>query len=246
VSLTVGTGPFGHQPKGRFNFERPDDVVYVEPYERRVRAILGGETVGDSRAMRLLHETGRLPRLFFPEVDVRLELVPGDAIERHPAVDAGVSLRWDAMDAWFEEDDELFGHVRDPYHRVEIRDASRRVRVVVGGEVVAESLRPIIVYETGLPPRYYLPREDVRVDLLEPHGKRTRCAYKGEASHWSVRAGGGLAEAVAWSYEQPDDDAVRLRGLVAFYNELVDLEVDGERLERPRTQWHPGGWDRGG
>jgi uncharacterized protein (DUF427 family) len=148
------------------------------------------------------------------------------------------------MDAWFEEEDEMFAHVRDPYHRVEIRDASRHVRILVGGEVVAESRRPTIVYETGLPPRFYLPRADLLVDL-EPHEKRTKCAYKGVASHWSVRVGGAPVEAVAWSYEQPDDDAARLRGLVAFYNELVDVEVDGEPLERPRTQWHPEGWQRG-
>jgi uncharacterized protein (DUF427 family) len=117
------------------------------------------------------------------------------------------------------------------------------VRVEVAGLVVAESRRPTIVFETGLPVRYYLPRDDVRVDLLEPHERRTRCAYKGVATHWSVRVDDGLEDAVAWSYEDPDEDAERLRGLIAFYNERVDLEVDGERLERPRTQWHPSGWD---
>ena len=110
----------------------------------------------------------------------------------------------------------------------------------MNGDVVADSRRPLILFEAGLPPRYYLPRDDVRVDLLEPHGKRTRCAYKGIASHWSARAGGELAEEVAWSYEAPDDEVARIKGLIAFYNERVDLEVDGEPQERPRTPWNRG------
>ena len=122
----------------------------------------------------------------------------------------------------------MFGHARDPYHRIDVRRSSRHVRVAVDGEVVADSRRPFVLFETSLPPRYYLPPDDVRLELFEPHGKRTRCAYKGIASHWSVRAGGELAEEVAWSYESPDDEVGRIRGLIAFYDERVDVAVDGE------------------
>lgn len=241
MSLTVGTGPFGHRPAGRFSFEPPESVVFVEPFPRRVRALAGGEAVVDSTEAVLLHETGSLPVLYFPEEDVRLGTVAGDAVGRHAAAPGHVSIRWDAVDAWLEEDEPMHGHVRDPYHRIEVRRASRHVRVSLNGELLAESRQPTILFETGLPPRYYLPREDVRADL-EPHERRTVCAYKGEAAHWSVGTPEGREEAVAWTYEQPDDDARKVAGLVSFYNERVDLEVDGEALERPRTQWHPGGW----
>ncbi len=126
-----------------------------------------------------------------------------------------VALDFAAFD-WHEEDERIFGHPRDPYHRIDVRESSRQVRVLVGGEVVAESRRLLVLFETGLPTRYYLRPEEVRLDLLDPHGKKTRCAYKGVASHWSVRAGGRLAEAVAWSYTAPDDDATRIKGLIAF------------------------------
>ena len=233
MSLTVGTGPFGHRPAGRFNFEPPQAVVYTEPFLRRVRALDGGQTVVDTTGARLLHETGRLPVLYFPEADVQLEGLATESVTRHPALPGHVAIAWNAVDSWYEEDEEMFGHVRDPYHRIEIRRSSRHVVVRVGGEVVAESRRPTILYETGLPPRYYLPREDVCAELA-PHDKRTVCAYKGHASHWSVAG----EDAVAWSYEQPDDDARKIAGLVSFYNERVDLEVDGEAQEQPRTQWH--------
>ena len=241
MSLTVGSGPFGHRPAGRFDFEPPAAVVFVDPYPRRIRALVGGDAVIDSTRAVLLHETGRLPVLFFPSEDVRLDAVPRDSVSRHARAAGHVSIAWDAVEAWLEEDEEMVGHVRDPYHRVEIRRASRHVRVLVDGELLADSRQPTILYETGLPPRYYLPRDDIRAEL-EPHARRTVCAYKGVATHWSARTPARLAEAVAWSYDEPDEDARKLQGLVAFYNERVDLEVDGERQEQPRTQWHPGGW----
>ena len=242
MSLTVGSGPFGHRPGGRFDFEPPDRVVYLEDSPRRIRAVLGSETVIESRRVRLLHETGSLPIFVFPEEDVRADRLPAESVSRPDAAPGHVHVAWDAVDAWFEEEEELFGHPRDPYHRIDVRDSSRHVRVLVEGELVAESRRPLVLFETGLPPRYYLRPDEVRLDLLEPHGKKTRCAYKGVATHWSARVGGQLAEAVAWSYTAPDDDGKPIKGLIAFYNELVDLEVDGEVQERPRTQWHKEGW----
>ena len=148
-----------------------------------------------------------------------------------------VALRWNAMDAWYEEEERVLGHPRDPYHRVDARESSRHVRVVLGGETLADSRRPRLVFETGLPTRYYLPPEDVRMDLLIPSETRTLCAYKGEASYWSADAGGEVREDVAWGYPDPLPENPQIRGLVCFFNERADIYVDGEKLERPTTQW---------
>ena len=116
---------------------------------------------------------------------------------------------------------------------------SRHVVVRVDGEVVAESTRPPAIYETGLPPRWYLPADDVRMELLEPSEKRTGCAYKGFASYWSLRAGDAFEEDLVWTYREPRRGMEPIKDLLAFFNERVDLEVDGEVLERPETQWSP-------
>jgi uncharacterized protein (DUF427 family) len=145
-----------------------------------------------------------------------------------------VRVDWDAMDSWFEEDEEVYVHVRSPYTRVDILPSSRHLRVLVAGEVVATSHRPWLLFETGLPVRYYLPKLDVRMELLEPTDSQTRCPYKGEASYWSVRAGGTVHTDLAWSYPRPLPESTRVAGLVAFYNEKVDIEIDGVLQERPR------------
>jgi uncharacterized protein (DUF427 family) len=148
-----------------------------------------------------------------------------------------VALYWHVPDEWFAEDEQLFGHPRDPYSRIDVYRTSRRVRVTVGGEVVADSVRTRALFETGLPTRFYFLPEDVRLDLLEPSPTRTRCAYKGSASYWHVRAGGELHDDLAWTYTDPQHDAEPVRDLIAFFNERVDLDVDGAAQERPRTQW---------
>jgi uncharacterized protein (DUF427 family) len=156
---------------------------------------------------------------------------PASFLRGHAAV------YWHVPDEWFAEDEQLFGHPRDPYSRIDVYRTSRRVRVTVGSEVVAESVRTRALFETGLPTRYYFPPEDVRLDLLDPSPKRTRCAYKGSASYWHVRAGGELHDDLAWTYPDPQHDAEPVRDLIAFFNERVDLDVDGEAQDRPRTQW---------
>ena len=152
-------------------------------------------------------------------------------------VEKYVALRWKAMDAWYEEEERVLGHPRDPYHRVDTRESSRHVRVVLDGKTLADSCRPRLVFETGHPTRYYLPPEDVRMDLLIPSETRTLCAYKGEASYWSASSGDNIREDVAWSYPAPLPDNPQIRGLVCFFNERTDIYVDGEKLERPTTQW---------
>jgi uncharacterized protein (DUF427 family) len=144
---------------------------------------------------------------------------------------------WGKLDEWLVEDEQVFGHPRDPYHRIDTYRTSRPVRVSVDGEVVAESTQSVALFESGLPARFYLPAEDVRTDLLEPSEKRTRCAYKGVASYWHVRVGDTLHEDLAWTYEEPDGDGRAIRGLICFFNERVDLEVDGRIQERPATPW---------
>ena len=151
-----------------------------------------------------------------------------------------VAFDWEAMDAWYEEEERVIAHPRDPYHRVDTRESSRHVRVMIDGQTLAESRRPRLVFETGLPTRYYLPSEDVRMDLLTPTETRTSCAYKGEASYWSVTVDGEIHEDVAWSYPDPLPDNPQIRDLVCFFNEQTDIYVDGELLDRPTTQWSGG------
>jgi uncharacterized protein (DUF427 family) len=148
-----------------------------------------------------------------------------------------IRLEWDAMDAWFEEDEQVFTHPRDPYTRVDILPSSRHVRVEVDGVTVAESTRPTLLFETGLPPRYYLPQTHLRMDLLIPTDSVSHCPYKGQAEWWSVRVGDAVHEDLAWSYRTPLPESQKIAGLVAFYNEKVDIYVDGVLQERPRTKF---------
>jgi uncharacterized protein (DUF427 family) len=146
-----------------------------------------------------------------------------------------IRLEWDAMDAWFEEDEEVFTHARDPYTRVDILHSSRHVRVEVDGVTIAESTSPRLLFETGLVTRYYFPKPHVQMDLLVPTDTVTHCPYKGQAAYWSVRVGDSLAEDLAWSYRTPLPESQKIAGLVAFYNERIDLEIDGVRQDRPSS-----------
>lgn len=140
---------------------------------------------------------------------------------------------WDRVDRWLEEDEEIFVHPRDPYKRVDAVPSSRPVGIVVGGETVAETTAAHFVFETGLPTRHYIPREDVRMDLLEPSASSTRCPYKGIARYWSISVGGERREDVAWSYEDPVPECPKIRNLVCFYDEKVDaVVVDGKATAR--------------
>ena len=148
-----------------------------------------------------------------------------------------VRFEWGAMDAWFEEDEEVYTHARDPHTRVDILASSRHVRVEVEGTTIAQSASPRLLFETGLTVRCYLPKPHVRMDLLELSDTVTHCPYKGRAETWSVRIGERLHEDLAWSYPAPLPESERIAGLIAFYNEKVDLFIDGERQERPSTKF---------
>jgi uncharacterized protein (DUF427 family) len=134
-------------------------------------------------------------------------------------------LYWGAMDEWFDEDERVEGHLRDPYHRVDVRRSSRPVRVLLGETVLAQTSRPLLLAETGLPNRFYIPAADVRQDLLESSDTHTVCAYKGTASYWSVNtADGKLADAV-WSYPQAEGDAAAISGYLSFLHDDMVVEV---------------------
>jgi uncharacterized protein (DUF427 family) len=150
-------------------------------------------------------------------------------------LDDHIRFDWDAMDAWFEEDEEVYVHPRNPYTRVDVLQSSRHVQVVVDGVTVADSSRPRVLFETGLPTRYYLPKTDVRMDLLIASDTETRCPYKGTARYYSVEANGEVYEDLVWWYRHPTPESLAIAGLVCFYDEKVDVYVDGELQERPRT-----------
>ena len=164
-----------------------------------------------------------------PQAAVRYEESPLDELR-----DA-IRLDWDAMDAWFEEDEEVYTHPRDPYTRVDILPSSRHVRVEVDGVTIAESTKPTLLFETGLPARFYLPKTHVRMDLLSATDSVTHCPYKGQAEWWSVRAGDEVHADLAWSYRTPLPESQKIAGLIAFYNEKVDLFIEGVLLGRPKT-----------
>lgn len=150
-----------------------------------------------------------------------------------------IAFAWfgrEVLDHWSEEDEEIFVHPRDPHKRADALPSARHVQVGIEGTIVADTRSPVLLFETGLPVRYYLPREDVRLDLFTPSGHRTRCPYKGEATaYWSWSGGGDVPPDIAWSYPDPLPAVGAIGDRVAFYNEAVDLTVDGERLERPAS-----------
>lgn len=147
------------------------------------------------------------------------------------------AFRWNAMDAWFEEDDEIFVHPKSPYHRIDVLHSSREVRVEVAGVLLARSQRPRLLFETGLPTRFYLPVSDVRMDLLKASQTSTQCPYKGIASYWSFETEPGARRDIAWMYRYPIPECPKIEGLLSFFNERCDIWLDGEKQEKPVTPW---------
>jgi uncharacterized protein (DUF427 family) len=247
--------------------ENSRGTVRTEPSAKRVRAYLAGRLVADTRHPVLVWEIPYYPAYYVPLGDVQAELKETGATEHSPSrgdavlydvlvdgtVAAGAARRypdsplpalrdlvrfdWDAMSEWLEEDEPVYTHPRDPYHRVDILASSRHVRVEVDGVTVADSVRPHILFETGLPPRYYLPLPDVRTDLLTPTPTQTHCPYKGTATYWSADAGAGPHPDIVWAYRIPLPESQKIAGLACFYNEKVDIYLDGELQDRPRTHF---------
>jgi uncharacterized protein (DUF427 family) len=149
----------------------------------------------------------------------------------------GRVILWFAPFEWIEEEEPVIGHPHDPFKRVDVLASSRRVEVSLDGQVLADSTSSLMLLETYLPPRWYLPRSDVRMDLMTPSDKDTICAYKGHASYFSFEPAGKRGEDIAWTYVDPLHDALRVEGMVCFFSERSDLRLDGEPQERPRTFW---------
>ena len=241
--------------------------VRVEQGAKRVRVYLAGRLVADTRRPFLVWEIPYFPTYYLPLADVVADLEPTGKTEHSPSrgdaqlfnvrvkgavAEAAakrypdspleslrdlVRLDWAAMGEWLEEDEPVYTHPRDPYTRVDILASSQHVRVEVDGVTVADSLRPHILFETHLPPRYYLPLPDVRTELLLPSDTRTHCPYKGTAGYWSVDAGHGVHPDLVWIYRSPLAESQKIAGLACFYIEKVDIYLDGELQDRPRTHF---------
>lgn len=158
---------------------------------------------------------------------------PIDAV---PELAGYAAFYWNRMDRWFEEDQEIFVHARDPHVRLDILPSSRKVEISLNGEMLATSSRALFLFETGLPVRYYLPREDVTADL-SASDRSSACPYKGVASYWHVTAGGAQIDDLVWTYREPVPEAAAIRDHLCFYNEKVDIALDGVAQERPVTKW---------
>jgi uncharacterized protein (DUF427 family) len=222
--------------------------IRVEPSSRWVRGFLRAQPVVDSKRVLVVYGLKRTPTYFFPHADVRVELTAGrqtDGLQYWTLDDVQdiafsivepperqledyVAFDWHKIDSWYEEDEEVFVHPRDPHHRVDVLNSSRHVQVVIEGQVVADSHRPRLLFETGLQTRYYLPKMDVRMELLEPTQTTTACPYKGNAVYWSAKVNGRVHPDVVWSYPFPTPECPKIQNLLSFYNEKVDLYVDGE------------------
>jgi uncharacterized protein (DUF427 family) len=214
VSLTTGRGPHGRNPAGRFNPPVPDKVVYVEPFRRRVLGIDRGRTVVDSERVLLVHRPGEPPTYAFPadDIDAAADVATVPELE----APGYVRVSWDAVEAWYEEDERVSGHPRNPYHRVDCVHTSRRLHVEVAGATLADTADTVGVYETALEPRLYVARDSVRMDLLVASPSTSYCPYKGTASYWTAVVDDVVVQDVAWSYEDPLPESLPIRGLLAF------------------------------
>jgi uncharacterized protein (DUF427 family) len=243
-------------------------IGHVEPVPRRVRAQLGGRTVLDTTGAFYLWTVPFYPQFQVPLQDIDGELlaisetaqerdygtvVPvglsaggaerpgaGERCVRSPtdALVDTVHFEFAALDAWFEEDEQIFVHPRDPYTRVDALRSRRRIRVQRQGVLLAESDAPVIVFETGLPPRWYLDRTAVDFSHLQPSDTVSACPYKGRTSaYWSVAIDGKVIPDIAWSYDFPTRQLEPIAGLIAFYDERVDVTVDGVAQPRPKTHF---------
>lgn len=241
-------------------------VNHMAPVPRRIRAVLGGEVVLDTTSALYVWEWPHFPQYYIPIADVKPSVLVDEHHEqklsrgtarRHGLV-VGETRRpgalrvytddaldglarmarfeWDALDAWYEEDEPVFVHPRNPYARVDAVRSSRPVRIQLEGVVLADSTAPVMVFETGLPTRYYLNRTEVILEYLRPSPTVTACPYKGVTSgYWSAQIGERSHPDIAWTYDFPTRQLLPIAGLVGFYNEKVDIILDGQQLERPTT-----------
>ena len=243
-------------------------VNHVEPVPRRIRAVLGNRFVLDTTGALYVWELPYYPQYYIPMADIDAQFLVDEQHEEHlqrgtaqrygvrvddhqrpgvahlytdskvEGIRGKVRFDWSAFDSWFEEDEEVFVHPRNPYSRVDAVRSTREVTIELDGVELARSSSVVMVFETGLPTRYYFDRTEVRFEFLVHSDTVTSCPYKGQTSaYWSVRLGETEVTDLAWAYDFPTRQLLPIAGLVAFYNEKVDISVDGERLERPTTHF---------
>ena len=219
MTLTAGGGPFSSEPQGWFSTELPDDLVYVEPHPRRVQAIQAGRLVLDTENVLLVHRRGFPLRYAFP-VD-QISSLPSEPAPHAPGY---AIVPWDAVDTWLEEGRELVHYPPNPYHRVDCRPTTRRLRVSLAGTTLVDTDNTVIVFETALPPRLYVDPALVRTDLLTPTDTRTYCNYKGWAEYWAAPDGAGsLIPDIAWSYPDTLPESSAIRGFLSFDATRVEM-----------------------
>ena len=222
MTLTSARGPLGSDPAGRFTPAVPPGTVYVEPHPRRVQALVGDRPVIDTEAVLLVHRPQQPPAYAFPAAVVgELPHVPV------PEAPGYVQVPWEAVDAWVEEGRRLVHYPPNPYHRIDCRPTTRRLRVEVEGTVLVDTDDTIILFETALEPKLYAPKAAVCMDLLQPSATSTYCNYKGYASYWSATIGDVVVDDVAWSYEDTYAESAAIQGWVSFDGEraLVSAEL---------------------
>jgi uncharacterized protein (DUF427 family) len=223
---TLMVSESGHQPIYYFP---PEDVRsdLFEPSDRHTRCPKKGEA--SYYSIRVGDRFEKAIAWYYPE-----------PLERAAPLKDLIAFYFDRVDHWYEEDEEIFVHPRDPYHRVDVIPTSRHIRISLDGELLAESDQAMALFESNLPTRWYLPREDVRAEL-EPTDTATRCPYKGIASYYAVRRSDGeMVKDLIWYYEDPLPAVDRIAGRLCFFNERVDVEVDGQPEGRPETTWRHG------
>ena len=225
MSLTTGRGPLSAKPAGRFTAPMPEKVSYIEPFRRRVTATKDGRTVVETERALLTHRSGQPPSLAYPVEDV--DGVPAQESAELPGF---VTVPWDAVDAWFEEDEQMFGHVRNPYHRVDSVRSHRVLHVEAAGTTLVDTTETMVVYETALEPRLYVDRRHVRVALTRSQ-THTYCPYKGIATYWNAVANGVVLADVAWSYEDALPESAPLQHLVSFDDQRVAVRHDLPRTD---------------
>lgn len=276
MGLAWQQGPLAVKAVGHFLTPEPlSRLLFVEPLRRRMRVRLGEFWIADSQNVVLLHEPGRYPVAYFPHRDVcGRVLIEEDHVTEH--ADLGtvkwyaaqtaqrdvrraawqfvslpdhasvlsdcIAFSWRAMDAFYEEDERIVGHAADPYHRIDVRTTSRHLVVRHGSQVVADTQRPVVLYESGFAPRWYVHRQDIDQSALQPVDGQTFCPYKGLATYYTI----GDRQRAAWSYANAWTEADRVRNMVSFEPDKVEVYLDGQQVHlEPGQTVIAHGLDRG-
>jgi uncharacterized protein (DUF427 family) len=223
VSLTTGRGPLSRHPAGHFDQPVPTGLTYVEPHLRRVRARAGGQVAIDTEDVLLVHRPGHPPAYAIATADVERS---GLVSEPEPSAKGYVRVPWDAAEEWWEEDEQVFMHPRNPYHRVDCIATSRRLRVTCAGSTLVDTTETVVVYETALAAVLYVAPSQVAPGILVASSTTTYCPYKGTATYWSTVVGGTTVDDVAWSYKDPYPESTAIGGLLAFNAGSADVWTD--------------------